>query len=90
MTFADLQNRDDLTAEQKAELWLKHTTGDDFYEHLTADEGFSGFWAKWLNFSYETVPNAISKTFNISKYLALVLMAVGGFLLYKKFIKKGR
>lgn len=92
MTLEELKARNDLTPEQKAEIWLEQNVGSDYYkEHLNADSGISGLWASWLDFSYNKAPEIANKTFstlgNLAKLIILAIVVVLGFILYKKFVK---
>lgn len=92
MTLDELKARNDLTPEQKAEIWLEQSVGSDYYkEHLNADSGVSGFWASWLDFSYNKAPAIAKNTFDklttLAKIAVFGIVAVIGFIAYKKYIK---
>lgn len=61
---------------------------DKYLAEFTDDEGLSALKTKWLNFSYESVPNAVesvtSTATNAIKWLMIVSIALGAYILYKK------
>ena len=91
MTLEELKARSDLTAEQKAEIWLKQNVGESYYnEHLNEDVGVSGFITKWVNFSYETtdkIADTAKSIFDYSKIAVIGIAVVGAYIIFKK-VKK--
>lgn len=90
-TWDELKANTTLTPEQKAEIWLKQNMGSDYDNIAGADEGFSGFWADWLDFSYNKAPEAVDKVVNGFK-VSLKWILAGAIILiliiYNKQIKK--
>lgn len=88
MTLEELKARSDLTAEEKAEIWLKQNVGESYYkEHLNEDVGVSSFVTKWVNFSYDTtdkIANSAKSVFNYSKIIIVGVAVLGLYILFKK------
>lgn len=88
MTLEELKARSDLTAEQKAEIWLKQNVGESYYnEHLNEDVGISSFITKWVNFSYETtdkIADSAKSIFNYGKIIIVGIAVLGVYIIFKK------
>lgn len=88
MTLEELKARSDLTAEEKAEIWLKQNVGETYYnEHLNEDVGVSGFVTKWINFSYTTTDKIIDSAKGVLNYGKIIFIGIAVLGLYI-FIKK--